>query len=247
MNVSKLFEKEPEQWGLRGDPYFWAYLKELAEEKDFSSPDELEKWIKDEFRSLSGKEMSVYTDVRIEQFAHGGMSSGGVCGPWWIETGIPLLKSRWGTDPDAEETAPEDTVRIAVVTASQMDALWELQTAYKAEIGEEAPTYGNYDRLKDAIETGKIRFYAAWDDDLAVGCCSVTVGFSTFLYAESGVFEDFYIRPLYRHRGIARKLVEFARAESGVSTLTVGCAPSDVPMYRSLGFSIPLGKLLAYD
>ena len=30
----------------------------------------------------------------IEQFAHGGMSSGGVDNLWWIEEGIPLLKSR---------------------------------------------------------------------------------------------------------------------------------------------------------
>ena len=30
----------------------------------------------------------------IEQFAHGGMSSGGVDNVWWTEEGIPLLKSR---------------------------------------------------------------------------------------------------------------------------------------------------------
>ena len=30
----------------------------------------------------------------IEQFAHGGMSSGGVDNEWWMNEGIPLLKSR---------------------------------------------------------------------------------------------------------------------------------------------------------
>ena len=25
--VSSIFEKVPEKWGLRGDPYFWDYLK----------------------------------------------------------------------------------------------------------------------------------------------------------------------------------------------------------------------------
>ena len=30
----------------------------------------------------------------IGQFAHGGMSSGGVDNLWWTEEGIPLLKSR---------------------------------------------------------------------------------------------------------------------------------------------------------
>lgn len=33
----------------------------------------------------------------IEQFAHGGMSSGGVDNLWWMEEGIPLLKSRLTT------------------------------------------------------------------------------------------------------------------------------------------------------
>ena len=61
------------------------------------------------------------------------------------------------------------------------------------------------------------------------------------------MFEDFYIRVDYRHRGIARQLVQFAYQESGVSSLTVGCADCDVPMYQALGFSIPLGNLLAFE
>ena len=46
--------------------------------------------------SLSGKAMTgEYGDFAvIEQFAHGGMSSGGVDNLWWLEEGIPLLKSR---------------------------------------------------------------------------------------------------------------------------------------------------------
>ena len=33
----------------------------------------------------------------IKQFAHGGMSSGGVDNRWWRRKGIPLLKSRLGS------------------------------------------------------------------------------------------------------------------------------------------------------
>ena len=98
-----------------------------------------------------------------------------------------------------------------------------------------------------AIQNGQIIFYGAWNDDTLIGCCSITAGFSTFDYAQSGVFEDFYICPGYRHRGIARQLVHYAYQESGVSSLTVGCADCDVPMYQALGFSIPLGNLLAFD
>lgn len=129
----------------------------------------------------------------------------------------------------------------------QTDALWELQILYKSEIGEEMPDEFSRGRLAEAIGKGQILFFGAWDGAALVGCCSITVGFSTFDYAPSGVFEDFYIRPEYRHRGIARKLVRFAYDDSGVSSLTVGCANCDIEMYQSLGFSIPLGNLRAFE
>ena len=96
MKLSVIFEEKPKSWGFRGDPYFWDYLKELAENMDVISPDELEKWIKEEYFSLSRKELTdKYLDFAvIKQFAHGGMSSGGVDNEWWTATGIPLLKKR---------------------------------------------------------------------------------------------------------------------------------------------------------
>ncbi len=96
MKLSKIFEEKPERWGLRGDPYFWGYLKELAGNMDIISPDTLEKWIKEEYLSLSGKALTdKYMDFAVvERFAHGGMSSGGVDNQWWMNEGIPLLKSR---------------------------------------------------------------------------------------------------------------------------------------------------------
>ena len=133
------------------------------------------------------------------------------------------------------------------ISVSRIDALWELQKRYKAEIGEAEPGGAEKDRLAAAIEAGSILFFGAFDQNTMIGCCSVTVGFSTFNYLPSGVFEDFYILPAYRHSGIARQLVQFARRESGVSSLTVGCADCDLHMYESLGFSIPLGNLLAFD
>ena len=132
------------------------------------------------------------------------------------------------------------------ITAEWMDALWPLQLAYKSEIGEDAPTDSDRAKLAEAISNGSIRFYGAWDEARLAGCCSVTIGFSTFNYAPTGVFEDFYIRPEYRHRGIARALAEFAFRNSGAASMTVGCADCDAPMYRAIGFSIPLGNLLAF-
>ena len=135
---------------------------------------------------------------------------------------------------------------IRTLDVSHIDQIWELQTAYKAEIGEDAPGEPERARLAEAIQRGRIAFYGAWDADALIGCCSVTAGFSTFDYAPSGVFEDFYIRPDYRHSGIARRLVQYAYRESGLSSMTVGCADCDIPLYQALGFSVPLGNLMAF-
>ena len=96
MKLAVIFEEKPERWGLRGDPHFWNYLKDLAANMEMMSPDELETWIKEEYLALSGKPLTdQYMDFAvIKQFAHGGMSSGGVDNCWWTEEGIPLLKSR---------------------------------------------------------------------------------------------------------------------------------------------------------
>lgn len=138
-------------------------------------------------------------------------------------------------------------MEYARISASGMDGLWELHRAYKREIGEDAPTEEDRAKLLRAIERGEILFYGAYDGGEPVGCCSVTVGFSTFNYEKSGVFEDFYIRPDRRHRGIARGMVRFAYADSGVASLTVGCADCDTALYSALGFTLKLGNLLAFE
>lgn len=133
------------------------------------------------------------------------------------------------------------------IETAQINDLWELQLAYKNDIGEESPSANARERLSKAIEAGKIEFYGAWDESKLVGCCSITKGFSTFNYAAAGVFEDFYIIPKYRHRGIAGALVRFAFEKSGIESMTVGCADCDLEMYRALGFSVKFGNLLAFE
>lgn len=66
-------------------------------------------------------------------------------------------------------------------------------------------------------------------------------------YGETGIFEDFYIKPEYRHKGIARKLVAYAYEVSQASSLSVGCADCDIQMYNAIGFSIPLGNMFAFE
>ncbi len=136
-----------------------------------------------------------------------------------------------------------DFVKIGT---ESFEELVVLQKAYKAEIGEPAPTAAELESLKTAMENERIRFYGCRCNHSLVACCSVCDTYSTFHYGSSGVFEDFYIQPKYRHRGIARKLVSFAYKQSSVGSLTVGCADCDLQMYQSLGFKLPLGNLLAF-
>ena len=133
------------------------------------------------------------------------------------------------------------------ITNGNMDELKALHISYKQEIGEEMPTDEDLDSLSEAVENGRIIFYGCADEGRLIACCSVTPTYSTFNYKTGGVFEDFYIVPEYRHRGIARQLVRFAYRESGVGSLTVGCADCDIKMYQSLGFTVSLGNLLAFE
>ncbi len=128
-----------------------------------------------------------------------------------------------------------------------MVGLMALQLGYKQEIGENLPTDENFNSLCEAVSKGRIIFYGCIDEGRLIACCSITPTYSTFNYQIGGVFEDFYIVPEYRHRGIARQLVKFAYRESGVGSLTVGCADCDVKMYQSLGFTVLLGNLFAFE
>ena len=87
-----IFDEEPCQWGLRGDPHFWNYLKEHIPED--MTAESISQWIKDEHLKITGQKLTSSSSVYVKEFAHGGMSSGRISGEWWIETGIPLLKSK---------------------------------------------------------------------------------------------------------------------------------------------------------
>ncbi len=133
------------------------------------------------------------------------------------------------------------------IETKDFEELKELQAAYKVEIGEDTPTEEDFKRLYRAIENEEIAFYGSRTEGELVACCSIAITFSTFNYERAGVFEDFYIKPEFRHKGIARKLVAFAWEQSGVGSLTVGCADCDVEMYKAIGFMIPLGNMLAFS
>lgn len=127
--------------------------------------------------------------------------------------------------------------------------LLKLENGFKREIGEEALTKSQQEQLQQAVREGRITFFLAKRGYRAVGMCSAAASYSTFSCSNTGVYEDFYIEPAFRGKGLARKLAESAQKwcrENGITSLTVCCAPCDEAMYRALGFDTSLGISLAH-
>lgn len=64
------------------------------------------------------------------------------------------------------------------------------------------------ERLSKAIADRTILFFVAKRGHRAVGMCSVATSFSAFSCGEVGFFDDFYIKPIFRKKGITRRLTE---------------------------------------
>lgn len=146
---------------------------------------------------------------------------------------------------------PEEDVPITVEILSDAEdwQLLKLENGFLAEIGEDPLTEEKQERLQQAIRDGKITFFLAKRGYRAVGMCSVSPCFSTFSCADTGVFDDFYIEPVFRKKRTARKLAQAAQTwcqENGIASLTVCCAPCDEGMYQSLGFGARLGTTFAH-
>lgn len=168
---------------------------------------------------------------------------------FWSRIGfLPNGRDEWG-EP-LMLLPPEDEVPVTVrrLTEPEDWQLKKLENGFLTEVGEEALTEEKQKRLAEAIRAEKISFFLAMRGTRAVGMCSVARCFSTFSCGDIGVFEDFFIEPVFRRKGIARKLAQAVQAwcrENGMASLTVSCAPCDEGMYRALGFALPLGQSFA--
>ena len=97
LTISSLFQEEPEQWGMRGDPFLWKDMQEHFQNTRL--PDKvsgISLLVKDAFEILT--EHPITTDKEflvIEKYSHGGMSSGGIVPKFWLDTAIPLLRARY--------------------------------------------------------------------------------------------------------------------------------------------------------
>ena len=91
-DMSVLFEDEPKTWGLRGDPYLWAELREESTGKEFPfHEDVVVEMVCRKFESVSGVPLTYDARPYVEKYAHGGMSSGHLSGLFWIGRGMAKI------------------------------------------------------------------------------------------------------------------------------------------------------------
>ena len=95
--VSAIFDPEPTQWGLRGDPFLWQYLRDCCAQVRLPySPEKFQEDVLRIFMELTGKIPEPGGQYFAEKFAkvHVGMSTGCLSGDFWLEQGIPMLLRR---------------------------------------------------------------------------------------------------------------------------------------------------------
>ena len=166
---------------------------------------------------------------------------------FWNYSGfVPNGTDQWG-EP-LMLLPPQEQINVTVEVLTDTQDLWNLESGFLAEIGETPMDKTMQDNLTRAIADKQITFFVAKRLNRPIGLCSVSPCFSTFACKRYGVFDDFFIEPVFRKRGIARLLVSAARnwcKEQDFASLTVGCSTGDIAMYHSLGFDTTLGTMLA--
>ncbi len=95
-NLSVLFLERPQKYGYRGDYYFWEYLEQyFKKHPELSKKEDIIETIKQQFKQLSNVDLTADAMPCVQEFAHGGMSSGFLSGDFWLNKAIPLLLERF--------------------------------------------------------------------------------------------------------------------------------------------------------
>lgn len=99
---------------------------------------------------------------------------------------------------------PEEDMPITVELLADPEdwQLKKLENGFLKEIGEAPSTEEKQERLAQAIRDGKITFFVARLGYRAVGMCSVSRCFSTFTCTDVGIFDDFYMEPVFRKKAL---------------------------------------------
>ena len=94
--VSKYFDPEPIQWGLRGDPHFWRDMKLKTARKNIpTTGNEFEKLLHKLFKELTGEAPQKGKNIYVKKYETIGMSKGVISSDFWLDTGFSLLIQRY--------------------------------------------------------------------------------------------------------------------------------------------------------
>ena len=98
ISMGNVFVPEPKQWGLRGDPHLWEAMRRYFDDTPLpANVRTLEQLISQAFSDLTGQDITNAEDFHLEQFAHGGMSSGYISPNFWQKQGMDTLIRNWET------------------------------------------------------------------------------------------------------------------------------------------------------
>lgn len=161
----------------------------------------------------------------------------------------PITNRKTPTEHENQAFRQDTSITVEPLTGPDDGQLIRLLSGFLRAIGEEPLTDEKQRRLLQGIREKRIVFFLAESGSQAIGMCSVARCFSTFACGDVGVFEDFYIEPAFRGKGVARRLAQAAQAwcrEQGMASVTVCCAPCDEKMYQALGFEENLGVTYAH-
>lgn len=90
------FDREPAQWGLRGDPYLWREMRTQLDRTPLPrSEPEAERLLERTFKTLTGRTIETPEPFVVPKYAHGGMSSGQIDPQFWRTKALPLLVRQW--------------------------------------------------------------------------------------------------------------------------------------------------------
>jgi hypothetical protein len=94
--LASLFEDEPREWGLRGDPHLWREMHVTLGSSAYPDTEaQLTALLEQTYQQLTGAPLSHPDPVFVERYNQGGMSGGSVSPQFWAETAIPLLRARY--------------------------------------------------------------------------------------------------------------------------------------------------------
>ena len=94
--MNQIFDRHPDQWGLRGDPSLWAELHAHFKFNELpKSVSEFRSQLEILIQQLTGCDLDSDESVFVPRYDTGGMWSAHVSPEFWREIAIPLLCERF--------------------------------------------------------------------------------------------------------------------------------------------------------